>query len=81
MSVRERVREVGVLKTLGYTPGIILGVILGEAVAISFIGGLIGCGLAELLCRVVRHGPALQRRPRPAVHWCRPWRWRVWPWQ
>jgi putative ABC transport system permease protein len=58
MSVRERVREVGVLKTLGYTPGIILGVILGEAVAISFIGGLIGCGLAELLCRVVRHGPA-----------------------
>jgi putative ABC transport system permease protein len=57
MSVRERVREVGVLKTLGYTPGIILGVILGEAVAISFIGGVIGCGLAELLCRVVRNVP------------------------
>jgi putative ABC transport system permease protein len=58
MSVRERVREVGVLKTLGYTPGIILGVILGEAVTISFIGGLIGCGFAELLCHVVRGGAA-----------------------
>ena len=32
MSVRERVREVGVLKTLGFTAGNILGMILGEAV-------------------------------------------------
>ncbi|HXB68821.1 MAG TPA: FtsX-like permease family protein [Candidatus Acidoferrales bacterium] len=42
MSVRERVREVGVLKTLGFTPGAILGMILGEALAISLIGGTIG---------------------------------------
>ena len=39
MSVRERVREVGVLKTLGFTPGTILGMILGEACAISLVGG------------------------------------------
>ena len=32
MSVRERVREVGVLKTLGFTGGNILLIILGEAV-------------------------------------------------
>ena len=42
MSVRERVREVGVLKTLGFTPGNILGMILGEACAISLAGGTIG---------------------------------------
>src|SRR5258707_14044682 len=50
MSVRERVREVGVLKTLGYTPGIIRTVILGESVAISFAGGLLGCVVAPLFC-------------------------------
>lgn len=42
MSVRERVREVGVLKTLGFTPGAVLAVILGEACAISVAGGAIG---------------------------------------
>src|SRR5579863_852778 len=42
MSVRERVREVGVLKTLGFTSSAVLGLILGEAALISFAGGTIG---------------------------------------
>lgn len=58
MSVRERVSEVGVLKTLGYTRGTILGIILGEAVAISLVGGVLGVILANLLAGVVRHAPA-----------------------
>jgi putative ABC transport system permease protein len=49
MSVRERVREVGVLKTLGFTPGAILSMIIGEAVAISLIGGTIGFLLSTVL--------------------------------
>ena len=58
MSVRERVREVGVLKTLGFTRGTILSLILGEAVAISALGGAFGVLLASGLCRLVRNGPA-----------------------
>lgn len=58
MSVRERIREVGVLKTLGFSPAAILAIILGEAGLISLTGGAIGCGLAWLMCGVVRHSPA-----------------------
>ena len=57
MSVRERIREVGILKTLGFTPGDILGIILGESAVISLIGGVIGCALAVLLCYGVSHSP------------------------
>jgi putative ABC transport system permease protein len=56
MSVRERVREVGVLKTLGFTRGTILGIILGEAVMVCLVGGILGVGLASLLVLLARKG-------------------------
>jgi putative ABC transport system permease protein len=46
MSVRERTREVGILKTLGFSDGEILSMVVGEATLIASLGGLIGCGLA-----------------------------------
>jgi len=55
--VRERIREVGILKTLGFTPGAILGIVLGEAAVISLIGGAIGCLLAAGLCSIVSRSP------------------------
>ena len=58
MSVRERIKEVGILKTLGYTNGSILGIILGEAAVISLLGGAVGLLLAELLTAGIRNGPA-----------------------
>jgi putative ABC transport system permease protein len=58
MSIRERRREVGIMKTLGFTPMAILGIILGEATLITLVGGVLGCGLASLLCAVMRQGPA-----------------------
>ena len=57
MSVRERTREVGVLKTLGYSPGIVLGLILGEACSISMAGGLIGYSISMLLLMAVLKSP------------------------
>ena len=42
MSVRERTREIGVLKTLGFPSRSVLGIVLGEATLIAFLGGLVG---------------------------------------
>lgn len=53
MSVRERVREVGILKTMGFTNGEVLGMILGEASVISLLGGALGCVIAWVLCKGV----------------------------
>ena len=57
MSVRERIREVGVLKTLGFKPGTIFGILLGEGMMIALIGGALGCALAWGLCAMLRNAP------------------------
>jgi putative ABC transport system permease protein len=57
MSVRERVREVGVLKTLGFTNGAILAIILGEACSISLAGGAIGYFLSTAIVRFIVKSP------------------------
>jgi putative ABC transport system permease protein len=58
MSVRERVREIGILKTLGYTPQGILGIILSESVAISLAGAAIGLLLSVGICSFLSRGPS-----------------------
>jgi putative ABC transport system permease protein len=42
MSIRERTREVAVLKTLGFTRRTILSLFVGEAVTLSLAGGILG---------------------------------------
>jgi putative ABC transport system permease protein len=49
MSIRERTREVAVLKTLGFTRRSILGLFIGEAVVLALVGGIFGSLLAFLL--------------------------------
>jgi len=48
-SVRERITELAVLKTLGFSNGLILTLVLCESVALALIGGAMGMGLAWLL--------------------------------
>jgi len=47
-AVRERIPELGVLKTLGFGDGTVLGLVLAESVLIALVGGGIGIGIAKL---------------------------------
>jgi len=49
MSIRERTREVAVLRTLGFTRGRILRLLLSESIAISLIGGVAGTLIATVV--------------------------------
>jgi putative ABC transport system permease protein len=59
MSIRERTREVAVLKTLGFTRRSILGLYVGEAVTVALVGGIAGCLLAMLLITGLTHAPGM----------------------
>jgi putative ABC transport system permease protein len=52
-AVRERTNEIAVLKTLGFTHGQALGLVLAESCLISMLGGLAGLGLAWVLITFV----------------------------
>jgi putative ABC transport system permease protein len=54
MSVRERTREIGVLKTLGFPSGRILKLVLGESVLQAFLGGMAGMAAAALATLALR---------------------------
>lgn len=48
-AVRERIPELAVLKTLGFSNGLVTGLVLSEALFLCALGGLIGMGLATLM--------------------------------
>jgi len=48
-TVRERTNELAVLKAIGFTDKGVLGLILGESLAITLVGGMIGLACAWLL--------------------------------
>jgi putative ABC transport system permease protein len=45
MTARERLAEYATLKALGFSPGYVAALILGESVAIAAVGGAIGIAL------------------------------------
>jgi putative ABC transport system permease protein len=63
MSIRERTKEVAVLKTLGFTRQSVLGLFVSEAVALAVAGGAIGIVLAYLLVFMVSHSPMMSFFP------------------
>jgi putative ABC transport system permease protein len=57
MSIRERTREVAVLKTLGFTRKTVLGLFIGEAVTLAVLGGLFGVIAGVGLVWLFAHSP------------------------
>jgi len=55
-AVRERTSELAVLKTIGFSDGSVLAMVLAESLLLLLIGGLIGMGLASLIIPVVSAG-------------------------
>lgn len=53
MTVRERTKEVGTLKAIGFKRHTIAGLFLGESILVSIVGAGIGIGAAVLLYRSV----------------------------
>jgi len=52
-AVRERIPELAVLKTLGFTNGTVLTLVLVESILLIVLGGMIGLGLAALVVPVI----------------------------
>jgi putative ABC transport system permease protein len=57
MSIRERIREVALLKTLGFNRRTILAFFVSEAVALAVMGGAVGVLAANGLVYMVAHSP------------------------
>ncbi len=51
-AVRARRREIGTLRSLGWSSGNVFGAVLGELALIGLVAGLIGTGLALIMIRV-----------------------------
>jgi putative ABC transport system permease protein len=59
-SVRERTQEIGVLKALGFSNNLVLGVVLGESLAIAVLGGLLGLLGGVAIVTMLAQVPQLQ---------------------
>jgi putative ABC transport system permease protein len=58
MSFRERMSEIAVLKTIGFTDRTLFGLVMLESGLITLVGALIGLGGAKLLYRATNFNAA-----------------------
>lgn len=56
LAVRERTKEMGVMKTLGFSSPRILRMVLGESLLLSFLGAGLGVGLAAAMLGAMSAG-------------------------
>ncbi|MBN1402143.1 MAG: ABC transporter permease [Anaerolineae bacterium] len=59
MSIHERTREIGVLRSVGWTSFMVLRQILAEGLTLTFLSGLLAIGATLILVRVFRALPSM----------------------
>mgnify|MGYP006286908935 CR=1 FL=1 len=59
MSVFERTREFGALRAVGWRPGRILGLVMGESLVLSLLGGALGTGIGIAMVKAIAQVPAV----------------------
>lgn len=52
-SIRERINEIGVMKTLGFSSAKVTTMVLGESLLVTAVGGVIGLALAALFAKAL----------------------------
>lgn len=57
LSIRERTKEIGVMKTIGFTSGRIFRMVLAESLLVALIGGVLGVMASGLMVSLVNNAP------------------------
>jgi putative ABC transport system permease protein len=72
-AVRERISEIGILKTIGFSNESVLGLVLSESVLLLVLGGAVGLAVAGVVVEAVRTamGPAVPMLPVGTATWLR----------
>jgi putative ABC transport system permease protein len=60
IAVRERRKEIGVLKTLGFTSSQLMGLVVAESLLIAVLGGAIGVAGSRGIMWVLTHAPGIK---------------------
>jgi len=60
MAVRERRTEIGVLKTLGFSSGQVMGLVVAEALLLGLLGGAVGIGGSQALLWMLANTPGIR---------------------
>ncbi|MGA9420866.1 MAG: ABC transporter permease [Rhodanobacteraceae bacterium] len=70
-AVRERIPELAILKTIGFSSRSVLGLVLAEAVLLLLIGGLLGIALASIVAPALTKGSGgmIQLPPVGTTNW------------
>lgn len=57
MTVNEKIKEIAILKAMGFNSKDVIEIFLTQSVVIGFIGGLTGLGLGSIIVRMVDNAP------------------------